>query len=407
MSREEVIAPAIQLAEEGIPVTDNLSGILNDMYPILSANEASKKLWLNKDGLPYESGEVIKNPDLANTLRVIAEKGKEGFYTGEIAEAIVEATANAGGVITLEDLANYEVKMREPVKGTYRGYEIVSAPPASSGGTHIIQLLNILENYDMASLGHNTVDSIHAWSEAIKLVYADRAQFMGDTDYVDVPLQGLLSKEYAKTLFEKIDMEKAATDIEAGNPSKYESPSTTHFSVMDKEGNMVSVTKSVNYFFGNGVTVPETGIIMNNHMLDFTLRPGTQNSIEPGKRPLSSMSPTMILKDGEPFMVLGSPGGKKIITTVAQSISNVIDYKMDIQEAIIAPRFFVQDNEPLEIEGRVSEDVVEGLKVKGHEVSVVDAFDPSLGSVNAVIKLENGDLHGGADPRRDSQAVGF
>lgn len=408
MSLEEVLEPAIKLAEEGIPVTGNLAGIIADAYEVLNANEGSKKLWLNEDGFPYNEGEVIKNPELANTLRAIAKGGKDAFYKGEIAEKIVNEVQKNGGVMTLEDLANYEVKMRKPVTGTYRGYEIVSSPPASSGGTHVVEILNILENFDMKSLGHNTVDGLHAWSEAMKMVYADRGKYMADTDFVDgVPLQGLVSKDYAKTLYDKIDMDKAAQDVEAGDPLPYESSSTTHFSVMDKEGNMVSCTKSINFFFGCGITVPETGIVMNNHMVDFNLVPGTKNSIEPGKRPLSSMSPTLVLKDGEPVMVLGSPGGKKIIAAVAQVISNVIDHDMDMQEAIIAPRMFIQPNKPLELEGRIPQDVIDGLKEKGHEISIKEEFYPSLGSVNTVIKEANGELHGGADPRRDSQAVGY
>jgi len=407
MSKEEVLQPSIELAEKGIPVTVNLESIIKDNFEKLSNFEASKELYL-KDGLPYELGDTIKNPDLANTLKIIAKEGRDGFYKGKIAKAIADEVQKTGGIITEEDLANYEVKMREPVKGTYRGYEIVSAPPASSGGTHVIELLNIMENYDLKSLGFNTADSWHAWAEGMKLIFADRSEYMGDTDFVDVPLVGLTSKDYAKTQFERIDMNKSAQETEAGEPWKYESGSTTHFSIMDKEGNMVSVTKSINYFFGSGVTVPGTGIVLNNHMADFTLKPGTKNSIEPGKRPLSSMSPTMILKDGKPYATIGSPGATRIITTVALSISNIIDHGMDIQEAIIAPRIINYPGGPLKMEGRIPQEVRDELIKKGHELEIKKDFDPYFGGVHGVIINEDtGELHGGADPRRDGKAAGF
>lgn len=407
MSREDVLKPSIDIAESGIPVTVNLESIIQNNFEKLNKFDESKELYL-KDGLPYELGDTIKNPDLANTLKMIAKEGKDGFYKGDIAKAIVDEVQNSGGIITEKDLANYEVKMREPVKGTYRGYEIVSAPPASSGGTHIIELLNIMENYDLKSLGFNTAESWHAWAEGMKLIFADRSEYMGDTDFVDVPLVGLTSKDYAKTQFERIDMNKSSEETKAGEPWKYESGSTTHFSVMDKEGNMVSVTKSINYFFGSGITVTDTGIVLNNHMADFTLKPGTKNSIEPGKRPLSSMSPSMILKDGKPYATIGSPGATRIITTVALSISNIIDHGMDIQEAIIAPRIINYPGGPLKMEGRIPQEVRDGLIEKGHELEIKDDFAPYFGGVHGVImNEETRELHGGADPRRDGQAAGF
>ena len=405
LSREEVIQPAIDLAENGFVVTRNFEGILTDNFEKINRFEATKEIYL-KDGLPYKEGDIIKNPDLAETLRIIAMEGRDGFYKGPVAEDIVKSVQEAGGIMTLEDLANYEVKFRQPVRGTYRGYEIISAPPSSSGGTHVIQLLNMLENYDMAALGHNTVESLHIWSEASKLMFADRAEYMADTDFVEVPLAGLASKEYAKELVQKIDLNKASEEVTFGDPYKYESGSTTHLSVMDKEGNIVAITKTINYFFGSGVTVKGRGFVLNNEMDDFNARPGTSNSVQPGKRPLSSMTPTIVLKDGRPFMAVGSPGATRIITTVAQIISNVIDHGMDIQEAINAARMYNMSG-TLSLEGRIPEEVIKGLEELGHEVDVRADLDLYFGGAQCIMMLESGELHGGGDPRRDGQAVGF
>ncbi len=406
MTREEVLQPAIDLAENGFVVSKNFSRIMGENIGRINSFEATKEIYL-KNGLPYEEGDIFTNKDLANTLKKIAKEGKDAFYKGEIAKAIVDEVQRTGGIMTLEDLENYEVKVRKPVKGTYRGYEIVSVPPSSSGGTHLVQLLNILENFNLRDLGHNTTDSIHVWSEAIKLMFADRDKYMADTDFVDVPLTGLISKDYAKELYKKIDMNKSAQDVKAGNPYKYESGSTTHFSVMDKEGNMVAVTQTINYYFGSGVTVPGTGILLNNQMDDFEVKPGCSNSIEPGKRPLSSMTPTLVIKDGKPFMTLGSPGATRIITTVAQVISNIIDYDMDIQEAINVPRMYDRRGE-LKLEGRFDKKTVEELESRGHYVEVSDKdYDGDFGAVQGVMFDKSGKLHGGADPRLDGKAAAY
>ncbi|HZJ83346.1 MAG TPA: gamma-glutamyltransferase, partial [Clostridia bacterium] len=405
MTKEEVIQPAIDLASEGFLVTENFSGIITDNFEKINKFDATKEIYL-KDGLPYEADDTIKNPDLADTLKIIAEKGIDGFYKGEVAEDLVKASDETGGIITMDDLAKYEVKVREPVQGSYRGYDIISTPPSSSGGTHVIQLLNLLENYDMKEKGHNSVESIHLWSEAAKLVFADRGKYMADTDFVDVPLAGLASKDYAKELIEKIDLEKSAEDVEFGDPSKYESGSTTHYSVMDKEGNIVAVTKTINFFFGSGVTVGGRGFILNNEMDDFNAQPGTSNSIEPFKRPLSSMTPTIVLKDDKPFLALGSPGATRIIPTVAQIISNIIDHGMNVQEAINAPRMFDMSG-TLSVEGRIDEDIVKGLEDLGHTVEVKGDLDAFFGGAQCIMREESGKLHGGGDPRRDGQAVGY
>ncbi|KUO77542.1 MAG: gamma-glutamyltranspeptidase [Clostridia bacterium BRH_c25] len=408
MNRTQIIQPAIDLAEKGIPVTVNLSQIIKDEFDKISRFEATSDLYL-KDGLPYEVGDTIVNNDLANSLKLIQKGGKDAFYNGELAKKIALEVQKQGGILTVEDFKNYKVEIREPVEGTYRGYKIISTPPASSGGTHIIELLNIMENYDLKTMGDNTTDTWHAWTEAMKLMFADRSKYMADTGFVKVPLKGLASKDYAKELFNKIDMTKPAEAVEAGDAWRYESGSTTSLSVMDKFGNMVTVTKSINYFFGSGVTIPGTGIIMNNHMDDFVLKPGSANSIEPGKRPLSSMSPTLVLDpQGRPFMTLGSPGATRIITTVAQTISNVIDHGMNIQQAIMAPRIFSMQSGTVKLEGRVSIKSYEDLKAKGHQVELRNDYDPYFGGVHAVLMdYASKTLHGGADPRRDGQAAGF
>ena len=408
MKREDVMAPAIKYAREGIPVTVNLEAIIKDNFDKISKYEATSAIFL-KDGLPYETGDVIKNPDLAVTLEKIAKDGKKAFYEGEIAKKIADEVQKQGGLITVEDLKNYSVEVREPVEGTYRGYTIISCPPASSGGTHIIELFNMLENYDIKKMGDNTAESWHVWAEVMRQMFADRAEYMGDTAYVKVPLKGLTSKEYANELVKKIDLTKPGKDIAAGDPTKYESGSTTHFSVMDKDGNMVAVTQTINYFFGSGVTVPGTGIVMNNEMDDFVPQKDKKNSIEGGKRPLSSMSPTLVLDPQKrPFMTLGSPGATRIIPAVALTISNVIDHGMDIQTAISAPRITQFQSGALQLEGRVSLDAHKKLVEMGHEVNVRGAYDAYFGGVHAIMMDYNtSTLHGGADPRRDGQAVGF
>jgi gamma-glutamyltranspeptidase/glutathione hydrolase len=407
MSKEEVLMPAIKYAEDGIIVSKGLADLIEKNYDVIASNEASSVIYL-KDELPPFEGDVIVNKDLAETMRLIAKNGEDAFYKGEIANKIATAVQETGGIMTEKDLNSYEVKVRTPVKGTYRGYEIISASPSSSGGTHVIELLNIMENFELKKTGFGTSESWHLWAEAMKLSYADRSKFMGDMDYVDVPLSGLLSKEYAKQRANLIKDDKSVEMAIFGDPMNYESGSTTHFSVVDKEGNLVAVTQTIDHFFGSGVTVPGTGILLNDEMDDFTKTPGNLNSIEPGKRPLSSMSPTIILKDGKPFATLGTPGGKRIIGTVALIISNLIDYGMDIQEAIEASRINNYENGELNIEGRIPTEVQLGLKNKGHKLNIRGDYDLYFGGAQGIIiNQKNGELHGGADPRRDGQAIGY
>lgn len=408
MSRQDIMAPAIAYAEKGIPVTVNLSSIIMDNYDKISQFPATAEIYLN-DGLPYEIGDTIVQKDLAETLKKIAKNGKDAFYEGEIPKKIAAEIQKQGGIITQDDFKKYKVEEREAVTGNYRGYKIISAPPASSGGTHIVQLLNMMEHYNLKDLGPNNPEKWHAWAESLRQVFADRAEYMGDTAFVDVPLKGLTSKEYAKSLVEKIDLSKPGKDIQAGDPSKYESGSTTHLSVMDKNGNMVALTQTINYFFGSGVTVSGTGIIMNNEMDDFVPQKGKKNSVAAGKRPLSSMSPTLVLDpQNRPFMTIGSPGATRIIPAVALTISNVIDHGMPIQEAISSPRIAQFQAGKLNMEGRVSVNAFNSLQQLGHDVNLRGDYDAYFGGVHAVMMdYDTKTLHGGADPRRDGQAAGF
>ena len=407
MSRKQVIQPAIYHAEQGVLVSDVLAGMIASHYDVLVTFPASEKIYLT-DGFPKEAGEKIANTDLARSLRAIADQGRNAFYRGPVAHSIVDAVQADGGIMTLEDLAGYEVSFRTPVTGSYRGYGIISAPPPSSGGTHVIELLNIMENFELREMGLNSAESIHAWAEAMKLMYADRAKYMADNDYVEVPVKGLISKQYALDQFGRIDMSTAVTLQTAGDPWPTESGSTTHFSVADADGNMVAYTKTINHFFASGITVPGTGILLNDQMDDFDKRPGQANSITGGKKPLSSMSPTLLLEDGKPFAAIGSPGGKRIISTMAFLISNLVDYDMGIQPAILAPRFCNYEEGALKIEARIPLDVQNALMQKGHELEIKKDFDLYFGGAQGVvIDHESGQMYGGADPRRDGKAIGY
>lgn len=403
MSREEVIQPSIDLARDGFLASPKLVGTITDAYEVMTKYPELGEIYLD-DGLPPEPGLIIKNEDLAKTLEIIVEKGRDGFYKGEVAQAIVDSANKYDGILTLEDLENYEIEIMEPVGGEYRGYEILSSPPPSSGGTHLIQILNILENYDVGAMDLYSAEYMHLFSEAFKIAYADRAEYMGDPKYVDVPINGLRSKEYAKVLSEKIDMEKAQT-YEADDPWKYEGDSTTHMSVADKDGNMIGITKTINYYYGSGVVADGYGFILNNEMDDFSSTPGEANSIVAGKKPLSSMSPTVMLKDGQPFMVLGTPGGASIFIQIAQVISHVVDHGMPVQDAISMPR--IRDGlwKELTYMDGIEQSEIDKLEEMGHATSHMPG--DNFGDLQAIMYGDDGMLHGGADIYADGQAVGY
>lgn len=404
---KDVIAPSIKLAEEGFIVTPTLYNDMSGTYDAMVNYSDFGNVYLNEMGLNYQVGDTFKNPDLAKTLTQIADNGSSAFYTGAIAQKIVDTVNKYGGVFTMEDLANYEVKVMEPAKGTYRGYQIISSPLPSSGGAHIIEALNIMENFDIKTMGFDSPEKLHVMTEAFKMCFHDREEFMGDPDYVEVPIDGILSKERAKALSAQIDPAKA-TEYTQISPWTYEHEDTTHFSVADSKGNMVGVTQTVNGLFGAKIIPDGYGFVLNNEMDDFSSDPASPNAIAPNKVPLSSMSPTIVLKeDGSPFMVLGSPGATKIITTVTQIISNVVDHDMSMQEAINAPRLFNNATSTVQYESRFAEDTVNKLKAFGNELEISDEYNRSFGSVNAVMYGEDGTLLGGADPRRDGKALGY
>ena len=406
MSREQVIRPAANLAKNGFYVTPTLSNDMKSQFDKLEKYPESAKVFLNQEGLPYEVDDLFTNPDMAKTLDIIIKNGKDGFYKGEVAEAIVKTLNKYDGLYTMEDLANYKPLVRQPVKGTYRGYEIISSPSPSSGGAIVIEILNILENFDIGSLKVNSPEYLHLFSEAYKLAYADRAKYMGDSDYTPVPMKGFASKKYAKEIAKDIDL-KVSHDSKAHDPWLYASEDTTHYSIADKEGNMVAITKTVNGLFGNSVVVDGYGFVMNNEMDDFVLDAGHPNSVAPSKTPLSSMSPTIVLKDGKPFMVLGSPGATKIISTVSQVISRVIDHKMGMQDAIDAPRLWDNTSNKINVETRISDETLKQLEAMGHKTNKTSEWDRGMGSVQGVLYKADGTLEGGADPRRDGKALGF
>ena len=413
VTRQEIMQPAIDLATQGYlvstyqsqQITDHYADMTGD-YPVLGS------YYLREDGLPYQNGDVLRNPDLAKSLTLIAEQGADVFYNGEIADAIMAEIEKYEGVMTREDLANYKVNLREPVKSTYRGYEIISCPPPSSGGTHLIQILNILEDFDIGSMEVNSPEYVHVFSEAFKAAFADRAEYMADTDFVEnVPIEGLTNKDYAKSIADKITDQSQVW--EKGNPGQYEGNSTTSFSVADKEGNIVTVTQTIECSFGSAVAIPGYGFILNDQMHDFSTDPESANCVEGGKHPLSSMSPTVVLnEDGTPFMTLGSPGATRIFPTIVQVVSRVIDSGMTLQDAVNTARIYDNGTDTgicyeLGAPDALSDETLAALEAMGHTVTAQGEWDMFFGGVQGVMYNEDGTLSGAADPRRDGKALGY
>lgn len=348
MPLDKVIAPSIALAEKGFPVSETLAKILRQEQKNMGKWPATTEIFW-KDGAPLKRGDLLVQKDLAQSMRLIAQQGAKAFYEGAIAQKIAAEMAPHAGAVTLQDLREYKVAEREPVRGTYRGYEVVTMPPPSSGGTHLVQILNMLEQWPLAQWGQNSAQTLHHMAESSKLAYADRSEYLGDPDFVKIPLKGLTSKRYAESLAKTIDPNRArpAKEIKPGQPQPYESDQTTHYSVVDKAGNAVAVTYTLNTNFGSGIVAKGTGILLNNEMDDFSAKPGVANAyglvggdanaVAAKKRPLSSMTPTLVLKDGKPTLVTGSPGGARIITTVLQTVVNTIDFGNNPAEAAAAP----------------------------------------------------------------------
>ena len=416
MSLDEVMAPAIRQAEEGFEMTFDLARLLRRMKPRLGRIPESAKVFYKPDGEFYEAGDIFVQKDLAWSLKQVAKYGPEAFYGGEVGKRVAADMASNDGLITIEDLQNYEVEEMEPSWGEYRGFQIASMPPPSSGGVHIIQMLNILENFPLGYLGHNSAETIHLMAETMKLAYADRSEHLGDPNFWTVPAEGITSEDYAQDLREKIDRWTArpSAEIKPGQPQDFESEETTHFTVIDNDGNVVVNTYTLNFSFGNGIVAKGTGILLNNEMSDFSAKPGVANafgllggeanSVQPGKRPLSSMTPTIVFKGGKPYFATGSPGGSRIITTVLQIILNVIDHDMNVAEASHAPRIHHQwYPEILYIEKGISTDTQALLRAKNHVVRYRDA----MGSTQTIM-IRDGLIFGASDPRRpDAATMGY
>ncbi len=387
LPRKKVMAPAIRLSEKGPTLSYFSAAMFEQERQALTRNAAARAEFFKPDGSGYLPGDVMRRKDLAKTLKAISKYGRDGFYSGWVADAIADDMAANGGFITRDDLSHYTVIEREPVIGTYRGYEIHSMPPPSSGGIHLIQMLNMLQTRAPYRSTGDSAEALHFLSETMRLAFADRAELLGDTDFINVPVQGLTSKEYATSLASSINLNKAgdSAKIGAGDPAAYESHDTTQFSVIDKDGNFVSNTYTLNMSFGSGVVVPETGILLNNQMDDFSAAPGVpnyyglvgndKNAIAAKKRPLSSMTPALIFKDGAPFMAIGGAGGSRIITSVLQVIINVIDRGMNIGDAMEHPRIHHQWlPDQILYEPGLSDDTKALLKAKGHKLTPIDWY---------------------------------
>ncbi len=405
-----VIGPAVKLARSGYRSSPYMEFIL-DMRKESMINFPETAKMFMPDGKPLPSGSTIKMPEYAETLEQIASDGSDTLYEGEVGKTIIDYMEDNGGLITMKDLGDYNLIHREPVKGVYReDYEIYSMAPGSSGGTHIIQILNMLESFDIQSTGFGSVKHLHLMAETLKIAFADRQCFMGDPSTINIPLEGLISKEYALKRAGLIT--EKVRDVESGDPHNYlpESRNTTHVSAMDNEGNMVAATQTLNNVFGSLVTVPGTGVRLNNCMALFDPRAGRANSVAGGKRMLSSMSPTIILKKEKPFLCIGTPGGLQIFPTVTQAIVNIIDFKMNIQEAVEAPRLWTMGikgtpGEKLLLESGFSEDTVNDLIERNHEVLIMKRI---AGGMNGVLRdPKTGLLHGGACWRADGAAMGI
>ena len=384
LSRQDLMAPAIALAKDGFLLDQGDAATFARGAERLAKDPEAAKIFLKADGSPYRSGERLMQPDLAATLTAISDNGPDGFYKGQAAEAIAAASQKGGGILSKDDFAQYKVRELKPVTCSYRGYEIISSPPPSSGGVIICEILNVLEGYPLGYLGAGSADTVHVMAEAMRYAYVDRNSALGDPDFVDNPVSKLLDKGYAAEIRAKIDPYRAGVSKDLMPEGFGEHMETTHYSIIDDEGNAVAVTYTLNGSFGAGVVAPGTGVLLNNEMDDFTQKPGVPNlyglvqgeanAIQPKKTPLSSMSPTVLAKDGKPFMVIGSPGGSRIITITLEAIVNVIDHGMDIQEAIDAPRIHHQwlpDTLSIEPHG-LSPDTLKMLAGMGYHLEVAD-----------------------------------
>lgn len=418
LSWKDVLQPAIELAEKGFKLTEDRARSFNRLKEWFKGTEEFFRIFSKKDSTPFKEGDLFVQKDLAKSLKLISEEGADAFYKGKIADLISEDMKKNGGLITKDDLASYKAHVRRPVVGNYRGYEIVSMPLPSSGGTVLIEMLNILEGFELGKMERYGAPTLHLIAEAMKFAYLDRAKYLGDPDFIEAPVEMLVSKEYGNSLREKIDADRAIPSAEIGNEilTVEKGNETTHYSVIDKKGIAVATTYTLNGGFGAGVVAEGTGILLNNEMADFNMKPGytddegligtKPNLIVPHKRMLSSMTPTIILKDGKTFMITGSPGGRTIINTVLNVIINVIDFRMDIQDAVDSKRMdheWMPDLLRLE-EGAVSEAVKERLKAMGHKIKEIQRQGDSH---SIFIDPSTRMYYGAADKRSKGSAIGY
>jgi gamma-glutamyltranspeptidase/glutathione hydrolase len=413
----DLLEPAIELARDGFVISDDMADTLPGSARRFSRWPAAARIFSRPDGSSLREGDTLVQSDLAATLSAIAAQGSRGFYQGPVAEKLAAGVREAGGIMTVDDLKSYQPLIRTPVRGSYRGFEIISMPPPSSGGVVLLETLNILEGFPLPDMKHGSAPSLHVMIEAMKRAYADRARYLGDPGFITAPVAALMSKEYAARQRGGIDLDRATpwTDALSATPPPppRESSNTTHFSIVDIRGNAVSNTYTLNFPYGVGLVADGTGVLLNNELDDFTAAPGASNAFGlvgfeanlpgPGKRPLSSMTPTIVLKDGRPVLVTGSPGGSRIISTVLQVVVNVLDYKMDVAAAVAAPRLHHQWlPDVVRVERGFADDVLAALRARGHEV-----IEP-LGqtSANSIAVTPNG-LLGAPDPRtRGAEAAG-
>jgi gamma-glutamyltranspeptidase/glutathione hydrolase len=417
---KDVIRPAILLAENGFELNHRMAESFNWLQKrFRRANKEFLRIFSKSDGSEFKAGDIFVQQDLARSLRLIAEQGSQAFYRGRIAERIAHDMQEHGGLITMEDLGKYEAQVRKPVTGTYRGYHIISMPPPSSGGTILIEMLNILEGYSLGEMERYSPETLHLIAEAMKFAYFDRAIYMGDSDFVDVPVELLTSKKHAADIRARIDREKAVPSAGLGQDilTIEEAKETTHYSIIDRDGLAVATTYTLNGGFGAGIVAEGTGILLNNEMADFNMKPGhtddkgligtPPNLIAPRKRMLSSMSPTVICQGGDVFMITGSPGGRTIINTVLNVIINVIDFKMSIQDAVDAPRMdheWMPDSLRIERTG-IDQELMESLKARGH---IITARPWRQGDAHSIlIDPKTGLYYGAADRRSEGFAVGY
>ena len=405
---KDVVMPAWRLAAEGVVLTPDEAFVFSWAQERMTESAAGQRTFYKPGGELFRAGEVLRQPDLAWSLKQIADNGADAFYRGEIARRFAADMKAHRGLITLEDLAAYRPVVREPLVGTYRGYTVATTPPASSGGATLLQMLNTLESFDLKALGGaGSSGALHVMAEAMKLAYADRYRHLGDTDFVKVPLKGFISKAYGAQQASRIDVNRAkpAKALGAGDPWKFESPSTTHYSMADAAGNAVSTTYTLGADFGSGVMVEGTGFVLNNQMNNYSHEQAVEaarksgamppNAMAPGKRMLSTMMPTLVFKDGKPWLVTGTPGGSTIIDTVLQVIVNVIDFDLNVAEATHQPRIFQAATDTLEVEPNFNPDTVAALRAKGHPVKAAE----TMGSAQSIM-IDKGLFLGAADPRR-------